>query len=425
MSIPNIQELVDKKKLTRDGADWLRLCLDPFHDYSQNFEGFPDIISSQSRVQLYTRTSTITSPDGNPFSARVWVTPNFSHDLNHFEDVAGASLDTLNIDTATNYGPLGIVVCDSWNGASSPNSSIPGATFVRSAMKAKSDDCPGRLIAFGVEVHNTTSPLYKSGIVTCSRLPHDHAVTCIGVHDSALVSAYSKQMVNVATLPPYTSSNALLVPGATQWEAEKGAYMVAHLAKESLPISGKEYFLRSFTTGSGVGNSTLSSASLVSAGSNFVSSYYSDGEHSFDLPYMIFEGLSAETSLTVTIRSYVEYFPTHVDSAFMPFATPSPRLDVLAMKLYGATAPFLPMAVPVGMNARGEYFKMVMQALSKGTKIVAPMIAAAFPSAAPATAIAAIVADVLDKRYGKKTNGKKRIGRGTVNGQPSSSRKKN
>lgn len=423
MDLTNIQQLVERKKLTQDGADWLRLSLDPFHDYARNFEGFPDLVSSKSKVQLKTSTISVSSPDGNPYSARVWTTPIYS-EADFLVDRATGHNGAIDVNSGTSFGQYGLVVTEAWNGTSDPNSDSTGATLKRTGVAGKTSHCSGRLIALGIEVHNTTSPLYRSGLVTCSRYPGERECSTMGVGNTTSAIPYSNSSVHCDLLPPTTSSTALLVPGATQWEAEKGAYMVAHLASETLPVISKEHFFRAFKTDHPHTTITCCTNSSLELTSGFLYPMNNDGFHSFDLPYMIFEGLSAETSLTVTVRAYTEYFPTHMDADFMPFATPSPRTDMMALKLYGATAPNLPMAVPVNMNAAGDYFKMVMRALSQGIKIISPVIAAAFPELAPVAMLAGSAARVYDGYAGNQQNSrnqqkkKKSVGFGKVGGQP-------
>jgi hypothetical protein len=418
MSRPNnLQQLVSSKKLTTAGADWLRTALDPFHDYARDFEGYPDIVSAKSKVQMATTTISIASPDGNPYSARVWTNPCYgSNATQHFEKITATDDEWIDIDVVSNYGSNLLVVADAWNGASNPDTSAPGATFARGAAGYAQYNGPNRIVAMGLEIHNTTPPLYQSGIVTCSRQNNFVRTESRIVDDStsATPAVPTVQLVQVNKMPPTTASDALVVPGATQWHASKGAYLVAHLAKSELPVEWNTSIIQQYDSG-------LTCATLEStvAHGSMVRPYYDTLRHSFDLPYALLTGLSAESTFQVTVRVFFEYFP--VEASILRYATPSPPFDPKALELYGLVAASLPLAVPVDMNAKGDYFRMVMQAISGALAALAPVTAAIHPSAPVVAQIASEVAKVLAKKPRRTKPAlppKKKAGFGSVRGQP-------
>ncbi len=422
----NIQQLVDAKKISAQGADWLRTALDPFHDYRMNLEGFPDQISDLSRVQLKTSTISITNPGAAAYSARIWVTPFSQSVKDTFARPNAVSSTAIDLTNNTDGGDFGIVVADAWSAGVDPNADST-ATFSRQAVPASTDGCPGRLIALAVEVHNTTPVLNISGTITCSSLPNRRTQHHCHLHATTMSTGTTQtnyDNVSIHVLPPTASSQAMLVPGSTQWHAKDGGYFVAKLAQPALPVEKETIGTALLSTTnsvastkyhSGAGFATLSGQLVAVPSTNI-------REHAFNRPYAILEGLSTETTLQVTIRSYFEYFPSHVDDAFMPFATPSPRLDVAALKVYGATAPYLPMAVPVSMNAKGDYFRLVMKALSQGLRIVGPLLAPISPYAPLIAGAASSAAQILSNKPAAKKNKKKKnqVGWGTVSGSPGS-----
>jgi hypothetical protein len=397
----NLTQLVEAKKISKSGADWLRTALDPFHDYAEDFEGFPDIISAKSKVQMATATCSIASPDTNAYSARVWLNPAYCHiNTPSFAAVTAQADSYVDIDVGTNYGPAGLIIADAWN-AGDPNIDVPGANFGRTAAGTAPLNTPGRLIAVGFEIHNTTPVLYQSGVITCSRSNTYLREESREVWDSTSLTpaVASVQRVQQISLPPKTATDALIAPGSTQWHASKGCYMVAHMMQPDIPVKWNE--CKFMIYGQGLSSPAVETTLVGAAG--HVVPYLDTVRHAFDMPYALLTDLSGESTFTVTVRAFYEYFP--IDPNILRMATPSPALDHKALALYGAVAAHLPMAVPVGMNAKGDYFRMVMQAISAALQILSPAAAVIHPSGPMIAGIAAQVARVLaTKPSGNNTN---------------------
>jgi hypothetical protein len=420
-NVKNLQELVGRGKLSQSGADWLRTAFDPFHDYAHDFEGFPDLVSSKSKVQMLTKAISISSPDGNAYSARIWMTDQFGSSTGNFHPVVAQAPGYLDVDRSGSYGNVGLFEVEAWNGVSNPNSSLPGATFTRQAVTAMSSGEYARLIAVGFEVHNTTPMINMSGTCTVSTVPNVANVYSRAIEDTTAVSTITSYPVKQITLPPTDATTALLVPGATQWHAKDGAYVVPHLMQPVIPVEGSNLEM------------TMYSASLVGpcalqATTNEIYPHIGNFHHAFNRPFILLSGLDGLSTFTVTFRTYVEYFP-NPSSTIMSFATPSPAYDPKALQLYGLIAAELPLAVPVAMNAKGDYFRMVLSALSSSLKHLGPMAALVHPAGPAAAAVAAEVAKLLSKRVGTQPEKKKKaqkaskgksVGWGSVNGVPSS-----
>lgn len=432
--IQNFQELTDRKKITKHGADWLRTALDPFHDYAQDFEGFPDKVSMKSRVQCVTSTHTISTP--NPaapteFQARVWLCPWYSAaGPTAFRAVNSATHGEIDINTAISHGTFsGPVVIEAADNGVDLNSAPIAAGFTRTSIGVKPYPSMGRLIAAGFEVHNTTAAVYQSGTMTCSRGPMTNWQTAVSVVDTTLGTSRSIAPVHVVTLPSSDPTAAISVPGSTQWHASQGTYMVAHMAGDNLDVQpGYSQNFVDFTTGDEVRvNSKFVADTAQDAVTGFLfPSYYT--KHGFDMPYALMTGLSAESTLTVTAKLYYETFP-RAGSELVSMATPSPPLDYRALALYGMAAPSLPMAVPVNMNPGGEYFRMVMAAISAALKASAPLLGNIHPALPYAASAGSLVAQglALPNRKKKPNNNNKRkpkkkaVGWGRVGGMSSPS----
>jgi len=89
---------------------------------------------------------------------------------------------------------------------------------------------------------------------------------------------------------------------------------------------------------------------------------------SFCTGHAYFTGLSPETTLSVTYRTFVEYSPP-ATSDFYTEVTPCAEYDPHVFEVYNMVAKQAPYAVPVGQNAAGDFFRKVLGAV----KTVAPI----------------------------------------------------
>jgi hypothetical protein len=114
-----------------------------------------------------------------------------------------------------------------------------------------------------------------------------------------------------------------------------------------------------------------------------------------------FTGLSPSTTLTVTFRAIVEYFPNPTDE-LLQIATPSAQYDPIVLQAYNEAIKAAPYAVPVNMNAGGKYFRMCMSAISKVAPTVARLISAPYPGAGVIVEGAGRFAKRLEQRSARK-----------------------
>ena len=90
------------------------------------------------------------------------------------------------------------------------------------------------------------------------------------------------------------------------------------------------------------------------------------------LPFMCsgayFTGLSAQTSLTVTMRAFVEVFPSP-GNPLVPLAHPSSPYDAKVLQCYSEIMSELHAGYPVRDNAAGDYFRKAYAALKHAISI--------------------------------------------------------
>jgi len=242
----------------------------------------------------------------------------------------------------------------------------------------------GRFIGCGIEVHNVTAELYKSGTVTIGEIPQASASQFAMNHitfnqwdvfptgggpSTTNVKApfYVAQSVRPLNNRPANIDEAMTYPGSRQWEAKDGVYMV--LTQEGInnrPTS-TEYVQPAYwnnTYDEQVGSVSNQRSMLL------VPTQDANSDLSFDwkcsanplkwaplaCKFAIFSGLTHETKLTVNFRCFYESFPSFLEEDILTLATPSPDYDAHALALYQHCQTHMPIAVPVGENAMGDWF---------------------------------------------------------------------
>lgn len=268
-----------------------------------------------------------------------------------------------------------------------------------------------RVIAVAFEVHNTTAPVYQSGSLTVAALPDvcDDSGMILYQDSAGAYFPTWKQMTR-GCVQASTVSALQAVPGSQTWSASEGVYAIPRMAKIPRDI---ESLLQTTNT---------HTAPLAHANTHVPVFYGSDGKiatpeptgsggdveaahicgitacapSSFSPLQVMLSGLSNQSSITVTFRTVVEYFPS-VTSYDLPLASPSPFFDPLAFEVYGKTVQTAPYAVPVDQNAAGDYFRKVMAILSESASLLAPM----FGTYAPLVTAGSALAGALSRVGGK------------------------
>jgi hypothetical protein len=386
----NFQELVNHHKLSKEGKDWLLCALDPFHDVNNIPVGYPDSNAGLSTTQLYTKTFQISAPPGaaanwdalignagfsygSSLNFRPTTSTDFNTKITYDHDNASISIYPIyanSSDTGQNLW---------WNWTAGGAHTNFTSTGVGNLQGYQS----GRIIAQGIEIHNTTSSLYKQGTVVVGSVPRNADVGAVNFKDDN-ASPYDPQenVVNTISAPPLNQSNAALFPNSKTWPAERGAYLINTFCSVDNPV-GRPIAKHLEYQWAGSENA-INTVTAMAFGSdqNVVGTPFINDQ--LNLSYAYFTGLSNETTLQVTVKTYFEIFPSYYDT-FVSVATPSPAYDVRALALYSALVQHLPPGVPVDMNPSGEYFQIVLDLLRKYAPAVLDLTSTAFPALRPIT----------------------------------------
>lgn len=373
-------------------ASIIQSC-DPFHDWTWSPQGLPDSLTGNSVVRVVKKTFQVEnkSASGIPFDVHIFTlpvsygfgqggdrdyttvktsfTPDFVCSLSDSGDITippvGASPTTIVYPIA----PIVIAQCPV-GGETFPSSAAFNATnlVVETLDFNEFLDGNTREISSAFEVHNVTNKLSVSGTVTVYRSPHSFQ-DCL---PQVLNGTPRRAPYYVCPAPPGRYTEALLLAGSKQWEAEWGCYIVETFDHDEnrpqVMDSDSIFFSNSPSYGAqmfGVGRHPR----LV--GSNQVFSRNKLCPR--DISGAYFTGLDKDSQLTITVTKVFETFPS-VRDPLVTLARPSASYSPDFFALYKEIAAKLPPGVMVGENASGEWWQKLLGVV----KDVAPAVGAAF-----------------------------------------------
>lgn len=374
------------KSIKPNSRDWLTGALDPFHDFQYAPEGLPDQFSGSSVVQFIKKQVTISAPTGlaaganwdcHIFTAPLMTSQTAKHLYTQpgyiVQNTATGSLGTINVIKAeAGYDLL-------------PNT-YP-QTFAPPAFNSVCfSPCDGgnaysqmRLIGGGFEVHNDTAELYRKGSVSVYSQPTDLE------RDWGLLSlsgtSYAPGAFYKSRMPPININEAVSNPNSLTWHASEGCYVPLQLDVEALKFqqaiatpllmsyADNSLDYSGYTSAWGAEMDKISKPDNVIA----ITQFRADAPMrlaGIETVGAYFNGLGAETVLTLTLRFIVEIAPTPANPTLISLASPSSEYDPEALVLYSRAVRELPPGVKVGSNAAGDWWKTVSSAI----KAVAPVI---------------------------------------------------
>ncbi len=346
-----INTVCQTSKVTPDGKRWLKLALDPFPDETRTCGGFPDMISSKSNIVPLRLTTTVSGASfPTPWDCLIAFN-GFTDSNVLYQTTKSGNRFTAVGQGATGYDIGGVQI------RSALNSAVLGIPQITANLFAgMPTDRPWRLLSGGIEVHNETEPLYRSGKVICFRQPTVPSMTTVaGIIDAANASVNPVELATVTPLPE-TLSNAQNIPDSTNWDAEEGGYIV--FAMDG-PVNNVNV--------NPVNNGMIPAPNAVSGGANYFPlitgasptqtvTGISNSAVPFNNCGLYFADLSPQTKLDVVVHLVVEQFPPVTDRTLTSLADPSAAYDPEALVLYSRALRQLPVAVRVSENGLGTFF---------------------------------------------------------------------
>jgi len=370
-----MKDLIKGKHLTPDGADWLTLRMDPFHDFNRPISGYPDSDSNDTIVSVRNYETVVTEPAGlgANWDMHVFTLPFVSATLLNATATAG---QIVNSATPFNLGIVNVAK----SAAGEPLFTVANPVVSANFSMTRIDTFDGveeglsRVIGFGIEVIDTTAVLNKQGSLVSYRMPStSHSTTTAG-HINQPGTHQCQEIFQVIPSPPSTVNEAILFRSSVQWEAKEGAYMVvgqqgvenpfvlpvnmgAVISQDSTMLgAAKQVLATDLVATTALQVPPLLTATLPSSHTKMCNVTQSG---------IMLTGLHTDASIKIRVRVYVERAPLRGETDLIPLATPSACYDYKALALYSQITQSLPIAVPVNFNAKGDWWKIILNTIKK------------------------------------------------------------
>jgi hypothetical protein len=387
------------------GAQWVKTAVDPFHDIDLDVIGMPDSTSGRSVVYAVTENLTITRPVGitgdTAWDCHVAFTPTIaSAELYPFDAKTDAGV-VIPGTSRWDANPAGTTPAENQHllrksefltansvasgeptffNAQTGTAAAPTSTYGGLGMSRFLDNDGSSIIRVtgaAFEVHNTTEDVYKSGSVTAYKIAResDNCNLSVANGNPRASAPFDTVAATITNAPPTSAAVAKLYNGHT-WDAKDGCLVPGvldagesdgekmlprlHVVKTSNAGVNK-YWAPSFLDSAYVhmkGVTPTSATGTVAAG--YLANYSNQAPPTV-VPEMMtsgayFTGLSAQTKLTLTLRVFVEVFPS-ASNALVPLAHPSNPYDAKALQCYQEIMSHMRSGYRVDDNAFGDFFR--------------------------------------------------------------------
>lgn len=377
-------------KISKDGQDWMVLALDPFHDQVRPIEGLVDEYTAPSFVRCHVQQATFSATaDGDKFRV-------LFNGMHAPERAILATFDACRTGIAHPATYIHPITVQRSPAASDPNYSNAAMVNLGGFPTTPTRDIPSRLVAIGIEVTDVTQRLYQQGVIGVARVGGDCS-PAQNPYTFALGANQGCMMVETARAPAVPGSRTLagMVPGWVEWEAAKGVYAVPKFNKPAPPAAfvvgggANSYVHHNYEFQEVIAEGQIArwctrTGDTWNIAADWGTPFYSCGmvPSGFDPLAIFIEGVDANAQFRVSVKTYVEYFPDSANATALASATGSPAYDPIALLSYHVAAIRLPAGVPVSLNAKGDWWRMVKSALARvgdvafGAMALSPHVAA-------------------------------------------------
>lgn len=374
-NIPKIEQRIEttleKVGGSEEGVLWVKESLDPFCDQPRRVVGFPDLITGNSIVQCVKQsvqfTVGATPQDVHIFldtldtSQTMSLAPQtvdgFARARNWQPPTEVAMSVSLRGGLMIRYGPVGTPLTET---STRQQLTLPASYL---------DGGSTRVLSKAFEVHNTTNQLNVGGSVCVYRssaaIPYDNPTTGILTNPATITTNGTYSLYKLTT-PPVTLSECILNPGAQQWNAKEGCYVVAIMAAQTNNPQDEHAVLVTSRDSSTAANSDWISSFIPTASPGVVPQPIGGLKlfSPFFLSGAYFTGLPANSTLTINLVYVIERFVDSTNLDLITLASPSPHYDPVSLEVYSKSAAKLPAGVKVTWNADGDWIKNVADVLS-------------------------------------------------------------
>lgn len=375
-----LNKLEAAKCLSGEGKNWFIQATDPFHDTAFKASGYPDTNCASSIVQTVKQSQEFGVPDTEAFDGNwdcnivLWPNPiPFTGVL--LTENYGSFYQLPSGSGTTPYMVGGVTALCAPSGAQTYGSSS-AVNVDQLALGLPPQYVVGehRVVGMGMEVVNTTSQLNVQGQATVYRQaappPTTKRTTTYSNAGATITGTYDTYKM---PQPPGTLAQAQLLAGSQTWKAKDGAYCVATMNSFENPATVPSPCSIVVATGEegtfGVSDEVIGNTPIEFSPAEGVNTYVPIRQplSPYNMAGCYMTGLSPGTTLQVTVKYYIERFPTPTDQDLVVLAQPSAPFDACALEMYQRSMVHLPVGVPQGENPLGEWFRDVVKSVTRYT----------------------------------------------------------
>jgi hypothetical protein len=400
-----LDRLVSAKKLTPDGARWLTLNLDPFHDYQVPVAGYPDADCFDTIVSARNYEYNLSKPAGSAgnWDAHIFTLP-FTFSTMYLGTLNGTG-QFLEAGAQRSLGMVNVAKDDTGNPLFPTADPVVSANFEITPLNASFDGINegcSRVIGLGIEVIDTTAQLYKQGALVAYRVPTVQDSSCTFAYGTAAANLQGSIQGKFVASPPSSVNEAVLYRSHVEWEARQGCYLTVgqngidnpfRYPEPTTIVVAEEPNVRSEVALVGVQQActALNAPPLVTS----VSALNTVKTVNITQSGIFLTGLSNSATFKIRVRCYIERAPLRTDLDLIPLGTPSASFDSRVLELYSRLVHELPVAVPVSFNAKGDWWRMILNILQKVAPVVSTVLA---PSVGPiAPVIGGLTSTIIEQ----------------------------
>ena len=402
-----IERMLRARLLTPAGAAWLKISTDPGHDFTvKPLEGRPDAENGFSVVQKFESQISVSAPGATAWDALIWNNPWSAgyEGLDEWIQMAectqtgGVITWASNAAPAVTMHPVQVHVAATGEDLFPKDDAWAPTDFAQTGCNCMPTDLlgqRGRIIAQGIHLHDSSASINQQGMIVCGQVSQTMDFSDYCIHETVGDLVHQARFVSLSS-PPATYNEAITHPMSVKWETEKGVYCAISAMQNDVPptIAMPQMILFRDTsmgeTNNAVGGLCSSGVLNLNTAQNqsaFGAAHSVQLQHT-NMKYIFVSGMHPDGRLDLTVTTYLEYFPRTFEQ-LMYFATPSAGLDTLALRLYEEIFSRMPIAVPVGDNNAGEFFRKIGHVLLSAGKALLPLIGAALaPVIGPEAAVA-------------------------------------
>jgi len=372
-----------KCELTSSGKDWLVCSLDPFHDEQlKNLQGWPDVETAPSTVRCVKQQLAFNATTGggptptSPWNADIILWPW----LNQL-DFAKSDFRTGTV-IQQGFPAAGARALGGAQVFLSPSGildimTVASITNNLGAIEVDPSFTQGasRIIGIGMELRDDTAVISRQGTLTIwkyATVPRDP--TTFSWTQMTTPIRFGAMSGCEYRYPPVDTASAMLIPGTQTRNSEEGSYMVGtfHTNENppfapcaTMPMIMPPNFDESTspTTAQLIFPVPQQTAATFPTVGNFIMTAPMCQLFPYHMCGIKITNANPTSSYNLTLKVYLERFPSLAELTEITIATPSAEYDAMALNIYSHAMSRMPVDVPVRMNPLGEWFQDLIETI--------------------------------------------------------------